>query len=506
MSEDQPASSQSHDADDLQAEDQEFAAAGAAAPTLRGSRFRRPLLEALQNRRLIQLTEAELFANPDSGTPDDDRFYTQLESGGVMDMPAGVQFEVQRLSLMSFRKNVRAFCAVELVKDFSLGDGVRFRAADPRVQDLLVRHWEANEWEDRMEERVRGLGIFGEALLPAFTRQTDGFVRVTSVTPLRISGVSRNAQDGADLKRVRVGGNLNFPVSPFAGGGAAEVTEARGFDIIKRNADGELEGDAFFFAVNRVDGQARGTPDLCSSLDWLEGLDGFLFSMLERAELSQDVVYDIEYGNLNEEQLRKKVREFAKALRSGGIWAHNEKASLDIKSPKLGAADIQGVVSILMRQIQSGTRLAGLFFGDSADLTRASASELSVPVAKAIQGRQNFIRRMLARIFSYQIQQARKAGALEGVRDFSFEIQMPRIFLKDLATVAKGLNDLGNALRLAVDADWLTNDQAGDVFRSQLEEVAGLALDDPASLGAPEPDVQEHEDRTLRALRTASDG
>lgn len=450
-------------------------------------------------------------SNLDAGTVDDDRFFVNLERGAPLDLPPQLQHAAQRLSLHLKRKNVRAKRSVDIYTEFTWAEGPRFRANDPKVKELLDRHWLVNQWQMKGPERVRSLSIFGEQLYPAIIEE-DGLLRVSSISPFRIRRVNRNPDDAEELVSVTtflpgIHGHGHGHGTPVAGHdphhdaaksrgvdkhdpehrnkranekhpGHPEhpADEGRTFEIIRPTHDGrKLQGDAFFFAANRISGATRGEPDMLSSIDWLEGLDGFTFGLLERANISQNIVYDIEYKGLRPQEIRKRVREFVRALRkSGGVYGHNENVELKLQVPKLGSSDAEQTIRILLRQIQSGTGLAGLFYGDAEDLTRSSASELSIPVAKMLQCRQAFIRDMLTIIFQYQIQIAREKGLLEGVTDFHFEIEMRRVFLRDIGTMAKAIVTLSEALAIGKEEQWIDNDEARIVYRAALEELGPL--------------------------------
>ena len=150
-------------------------------------------------------------------------------------------------------------------------------------------------------------------------------------------------------------------------------------------------------------------------------------------------MFDLTFEGLQSTELALENRRFRKALRSGGVWTHNEKAELKIINPSLGTSDAKIAVEILLKQIQAGTGLSGLFYGDAQDLTRASASELSVPVAKKIEQRQAFFRRMLRKILNFQIERSAAAGRLKGVTDLTYFIEMPPVFLRDLKTVSDAM-------------------------------------------------------------------
>ena len=409
--------------------------------------------------------------NPDAGTEFDDRFYRSLDTASSLDLPAGFLQAAQRLSLLLYRKNVRAYRSVELIKDFVLGDGINISAADERVEDLLRQQWEVNEWEEKASERLRSLALFGEQLWPVFIAK-DGIVTLASVSPLRIIKAVCNAENAERIEAVV----------------ARLDQKAKTFSVI-RKGENLGKNPAFYFAVNRIAGGARGTPDMLSAIDWLEGLDNMAFGLLERSQLAQDVVFDLAYTGAGRKEIRENVREFISMLRAGGVYGHNEKAELNIKSPNLGATESETAIRIMLRQIQSGTGLAGLFYGDSDDLTRASASELSVPVAKMIQGRQEVFKRMLKAVFSLQIEQTRAAGGLKDVTDFTFEVQMPKVFLRDLTTLTSALVQLSTALRDATDEGWVSNANAGSIFRSALAQM-GTVSDDVEELPVSETTTQ----------------
>ncbi|KKK58096.1 hypothetical protein LCGC14_3047870, partial [marine sediment metagenome] len=353
----------------------------------------------------LPLREVASFpgSNPDAGTEFDDRFFKSLGQTSPLDLSPERIETAQRLSLLSYRKNPRAKRAIEVVKDFALGDKIRFKAKDPKVQKILDAHWKENDWDNNAEDRIRDLAIFGEQLYPVVVRDGDGMVILSHVTPLKILAVAPNPKNSIELVKVKTSVGATKEA-------IGEKDAGKVFNIIRPAKGGLLtsEGkdDAFYFTVNKVSGATRGLPDLLPSMDWLEGLDQFVFSMLERADLAMNVVFDLMYKGLNDSEIKEKVDHFDQNMRDGLTYGHNENVELAIKAPQLAGADAEIVNRILAKHIQAGTGLAGLFYGDSDDLTRAAASELTVPVARMIQSRQTFFKRMLIRVFEFQIQMA----------------------------------------------------------------------------------------------------
>ena len=427
---------------------------------------------------LMKIKEQAGFAfdNPDAGTEFDDKFFTPLEKAAPLDLSARRIHTAQRLSFLSYRRNPRAFRAIELVKNFVLGDGVRFRAKSKSVQKMLDMHWLENRWEIEAAERLRCLGVFGEQLYPVFIRETDGLVRLGSVSSLLIRGAIVDEDDGATVIKILTAmkSRADEPTVTIPEG----IFDGRAFNVIRHDpetgkfipTDGEGK-DAFYFAENRITGQRRGLPDLLPSLDWLEGLDSFTFSMMERAAVSSNVVFDLKYKGLKDDEIQRRVDEFEERLTPGSTYGHNDNVELKIMTPDVGGSDAEIVSRILTKHIQAGTGLAGLFFGDAED----SASELTAPVAKMIQARQEFFKNELRMIFSYQIQMGKEKGSIPRSEDETFFVDLPRVFLRDLSSVTKSIVDLSEALITGVTQRWISDNEAAAVYRTSLEQLGTIS-------------------------------
>ena len=424
--------------------------------------------------RIQRFTESIFpINNPDTGTLWDDRFYTQLNQASLIDLDPRSSQIAQRLCLLEYRKNVRAWNAVELLQEFCVGEEIKWHCMSPKVQRILDDHWDINEWDEKLPERVRSLILFGEQLFPAFVSGT-GLVRVSSITPLRILAVTRNSEDAESMENVKV----NLSTSDHVEAGQRIYS----YRIIRpRQLNTPMEGDAFYFAANRVGGGSRGIPDFLPALDWLETNDNFAFACVERFNIAMSVVYELTFNELTDAQVKKKLQEFGRALRSGDIYGHNDKVKLDMKAPQLGGVDIEHAMNVVHGQIQSGTRFPGIYFGDPTGLSRSSATEMSLPVSKMIGAKQMFIKRMIERIFDYQLEQSIMAGQLDPTtEDLRYEIEMPNVFLRDMQAVGKSLVDVSTALTAGQQEGWVDKVQAGRVFRLALEQL-GIDVAPPTS-------------------------
>jgi len=437
----------------------------------------------LQRRaRLSQFAFKEFdYYNVDSGTVYDDAKFREITAGAFVDTPLEAHNRIVKLALLQYKKNARAFSIVEVVKDFTLGDGVIIDAADPRVQEIIDEFWEVNEWEDKLEERVRALAVTGEQLYPIFVGD-DGILHISSILPLQILEVLRNTENAEDLQQVKA--CVRDLAMDYRTDSVVMDADAECFKILKprdawRIANGKMdlrdEKFCLFFAVNRIAGGTRGQPDITPVIDWIEGMDSFLFTMLERADLALQVVFDLKCDGLDAPKLRDMASEFVKSLRAGEVYAHNEKVTLDVHSPTLGSAEAEEIFNVLSRMISAGVGLPGMFFGDSMDIARASASEMTIPPSKRLQSRQRFVKRMIQRCLDLQIAwtRAKTPDRLKGVEDFTYQIRMPKIMLRDMSVTTRSIKGLADALSSALDREdpFITPELAQKIFVNALIDL-----------------------------------
>lgn len=441
--------------------------------------------------RLLEIALGLSGTNVDAGTSFDDRFFERLDKVGIHDLSPQAQRRAQRLAFLLYRINVRAYGGVELGVDFVVGNGVKLKAKDPTVLALLQRHWRVNRWGTMLREYLRALAVFGELLFPVFV-SNKGFVRISSISPFKIAQLHRNKEDGArfDAIAVRL---REAPASRIAQKDAGDdAKDAKIYTLIEPDEDGFLidepnrvgkDGLAFFFAANRIAGSSRGTPDYMAAIDFLQGLDSFTMALLDRADLAMQAVYDLEYKGLQGKELKKKANAYGRNLRDGGIWAHNENASMKIQLPNIGASDAANVAKILKDHIHAGFRKPGHFFGDVSDLTRSSAQEISIVISKSLEGRQQFARDMIEEVLTFQVEQAVKRGLLEKNVNTTFSAEFPPLFLRDLQGVATSLVQLTSALDAGVASQYITVEVARDAFQLALSQITNDVEGD----GGPPP-------------------
>ncbi len=415
--------------------------------------------EAWHGLRGHRVKEAEVGVGIDS----DEHLYRRLTGGTERDLSPLKHDRALDIAHYLFLTNPIARRLTEDLKDWVIGEGIIVRHKNPRLQEVLDRHWidPINNWPLAQHTFVRELGLFGELCLPVFVNKADGHVRLGVLDPSSIKSVEPNPE------------NVRIPVRVHKKNRKGKTS----YRVIHVDEDprsktyGRLIGEVLFYAIGNVSHATRGTPDLLALADFLDAYDQFLFDDMERTVLAKRIVYDLLVKGADEETLRKKAAAF-KGLRPGGIYAHNAEEEVNAVTPDLGAQDASTAAELWRRHIMGGAGWPDSLFG-------AGGGEFGEEVAKRIKSRQQFVRHMMEDIFRFVLDQwwianpelrkdilkdlaADKRSAVNAALH-DFEVTMPELTDVDLARVSDSVLKVTQAVVLARTGDddgaFLTHDE-----------------------------------------------
>ena len=215
----------------------------------------------------------------------------------------------------------------------------------------------ANRMALELPNMVLQLGMFGEQCFPAYTSGNYGLVRLGYLAPAQIDevipdpdnvkvliGVITRSLEGRPQKRLRV--ILNADEDQVVSPAAARLREQM------------IDGDCFFFAVNRLSNMTRGKSDLLTLFDWLDGYEQFLFENLDRiTNHLMTFIWDVKFQGLTEEQIEKKMAAM-RPPRRGSIRGHNENVEWNAVAPDLKSYETGEALQNFKRHIiGTGARL-----------------------------------------------------------------------------------------------------------------------------------------------------
>jgi len=406
---------------------------------------------------LIESRIAE--ANPAAGTmidPDEDLF--RRLSGSRRDLNPIMQERAQSIALYLWRQNPMAHRLTEMVADFVVGDGITVKAVDENVQAVLDEIWHdpAMHLDQAHRDLVRDQSIYGELCLRAFVNETSGRTRFGLVLSERIDDILPDP-DNAFLDGTLV-------LKPKGGSGEGERVEIARYDDEADPSSPRWRGEAFYFGINRVHGQHRGTPDLLAPADYVDGYDQLLFNALERSGLINAFVWDVTLTGSTKTDVQKWVSEHGDAPPPGAVRAHNEKEVWQAVNPGLGNADMMALGRATKNMALGGLGAPEAWFAEGDSANRATLAEQSDPTYRMITRRQADTAAMFHCLLDFALGKAIERGRLPAAIDRTFSVNLPEPSMKDTGKITTALVQLTQALAAAKDAEWISARSARAMF------------------------------------------
>jgi hypothetical protein len=369
---------------------------------------------------------------------------------------------------------------VEILTDYTLGKGVRVTAKDPRVQEVIDDFWndEINDMDANCEAWSDEKTIFGELCIPVAVNPVSGKVRLGYIDPMNIDTVQFAEMATADGTA-----SINVPYAVRLRREVGEILQ-KPMLIVRRIDDpndenyGRLNGECFYWTLNKVKSASRGFSELFALADWIDLFDQMIFDFGDKVRFLNSFVWHYTLQGAD----GKKVADFKDKLtkdppKQGGVQVTNEQVKIEAQTPDFKGQDMAGGSSMVKKYGLGGAGIPPTLMGDGDDANRASALEMNAPFTKKIQKRQNLLSRCIKAVLNFVLDCAQRAGVLPENIDLSFTIEFPEIAVKDLEKGAQTLVGAATALQTGQDQGWVTTQTAARAFHPLLSEI-GVQIDD----------------------------
>lgn len=383
--------------------------------------------------------------------------------------------KMQEIAFRLYDRDPLAKRAIEMKKDFIIGEGISFNAEDIGVQEVLDKFWKdpVNAWELKQSQKALEIGLYGEQCYPTFVNKENGHVRLGYLDPTTIHLVEADPDNIEKIIKV---------IRKVNTGEEIDKTKFKSeFTVVNLDEDpdsktvGRLQGECFYFAVNKVANSLRGRSDLLPVIDWIDAYERFLFNRAERAHLLNNFIWDVELKGLNATEIKEWLKDQTIPL-PGTIRAHNEKAIWKAVVPKLEAQDASNEARLLLNHILAGLGYPPHWFAWGEGLTRATALEMGTPVFKMLQSRQKYFKYMITFIFEYVIDQAIIHDTLKDGVNRKFTVNFPKLTSKDFVDVASALNSTTASMQIAQEKQWITEETARNIYAFMISQI-GIDVD-----------------------------
>jgi hypothetical protein len=402
------------------------------------------------------------------GLDADDHLFRPLTRSTGDNLPAFTHERMLAVAKYLSRTNSTGHRLLTLLSDFVFGEGVTLTFRNAKVQEVIERHWvdPDNEWDRRNPSRFRRLLRNGEYLMPLFITPGTGHMTIGSIPSENIKAVHT---DPENWERV-----VSVELRPPAG-----QTEGKRYTIVNRRASREeleqAENPALYWALGNDDGP-RGISILYPIADFLDLLDQFMFSEIERWFLIKAFIWRVTISGATPEQLAEysKLDAF-RTPKPGGVVLQNERITWEAIAPALNTYDSANGMRFLRNHILGTEGIPEHFFAEGGDVNRATGTVMAEPSRKRFTALQDEWRYVLLDVLQAQIDYAVIAGMLPEKVDIEEEgkptgetilarnavsVDMADLSPDDTAANVTSLKELIAAMRLAVDDGMISPETA----------------------------------------------
>ena len=351
----------------------------------RRRRQRRPV--TTERQILAEAASPALDLMVDDVDADDIGLYRRLTGERGNNLPEHTQDKIRRVSRYLSRVNPVANRLLTLMSDFILGEGVEISGASQAVQDIVTQHWtdRYNAWDRESPARMRRFFKTGEYLMPLFVNTVNGDVRVGTIPSDRIRTVHTDPENWESVTEVEL--------RPPSG-----QTEGVRYTIVNDFSADELadvERPALWWSFGNDDGE-RGISLLYPIADYLDALDQFMFSEVERWLLLKAFIWDVTIKGATQDQIDDRVAKGYYATPSPSqVMVHNESEEWQAKSPALDTYDAANGIRLIRNHVLGAVGIPEHWYAEGGDVNRATATEMAEAPRKRLTALQEVWRNMM---------------------------------------------------------------------------------------------------------------
>ncbi len=408
--------------------------------------------------------------------------WRRLTTNADRDLVPATQDRMIEIAYWLWETNPLAGWLIDITTAFILAEGLPYETKDDDIKEVLDGFWNdpVNRMDLYLPKHISELHIFGELCMPTFVAQQTGRVRLGYVDPAQIETVI------TDPENVKM--QIGILTKRYVGdiGGIHVESDPKKYKIIlpeeaqyilsptaKSLWNQLTDGECFYFSINNVTNSPRGRSSLLSVADWLDVYEQFLFDYGDRWPLLNTFVWDLKVEGGDENAIKNQIKNFQK--KSGSVFGHNDKVSLEPKAPDLNAIEAETGSRIFRNHIMGRFGYPEHWYGGGGDVNRATAAEMDLPAMKMLSGKQNYVKYVLDSILGYQIAQATQAGYLRNP-DGKYSVITPPMQPKDISKYGSTVQQVAVALQVAEQNEWIDKNSARKLFATIMGFI-GVEID-----------------------------
>lgn len=325
-----------------------------------------------------------------------------------------------------YLKNPLIRCGVRVQASYVMGQGVTIRANDPEVNAVVQRFWDdpANRAELTSHRALMlkeiELTLFGNILFVLFTNPVTGRVRVRTVNITEVDDIVTNPDDSKEpwfylrsWTSVHNGEvstqKVAYPDLYYRPAEGGRPDEVRGYRV-------SWDTPAYHVRTGGLSDMRFGVSEILPAIAWARAYNGFLEDWARLTRALSRFAWRLKAPAEAAGRIGAKLAPSATAPTAplpGSMMI--ETPGVELQPVRIGGANVSAEDGRrLLLMVAAALGLPETFFGDASVGTLATAKSLDRPTELRMRDRQELWKAVLGAILGYVVEQAVRAGEVEG--------------------------------------------------------------------------------------------
>lgn len=337
----------------------------------------------------------------------EDQYYNSMSG-----MPLNIDYFKYVYEDMSemYLKNPLGYRIINAKTRYVLGDGIVYKAEDEKVQECIDEYWNMpdNKWDIKLESRINELGLYGEMIIIPTVTDNSARMTIKMVYPGLVAERGKEDVLDEDITFFKISGSDKL------------------YKVIRYDSNKDMyDGDAFYFAINKLSQISYGVGDLFVTSDWLRMYDKSLYATMSRVGLILSFAWDVLMEGASAQEVKNRRREITNNPPTpGSVLVHNKSEVWNTLSPSLQGSDMAEIYRMLKGQCISAQGIPEFIFGLGGDTNFATARAMLTPFYQDIKSRQKTVEYIFRSQFDYLLSKKKEKGMLGKDTDCTYTIMM----------------------------------------------------------------------------------
>lgn len=380
--------------------------------------------------------------------------WSRVAGSGAAERPEHERQAQARDALAAWRSNPYAKRIIDLITDYTVGDGLT-PLAEGEIGRFVDGFWHhpQNRLDLRLPDLVDELSRSGDLFLALFRNPADGMSYVRAVPKSEIVEIVTAENDWErEIAYVVTSDELRVTSDERASKLASSPDDksrhssrVTGKGFLSPNHPDAAAADVVMvhYSINRPVGALVGESELASILPALRWYNRMLE---DRVRLNWAARAFLWFVTVPTGRVNAKAEQYSAPPEPGSIVVHDDGERWDMVAPNLRGLDAQHDLRALRQAISAGSGQPPHWHGDGGDINRAVAAAMQDPALRRLRRRQKHLQHLVIDLCHTAYGRAYEVGLARRRPDRSaIRVELPDISREDNESLALAAERLTGA-------------------------------------------------------------